>query len=118
MAKVLASSITDCELTSLAVYKKPIFLTSGVSSLQSSKVWSTGIASDVPVTLADGLLKSSTSLAPIGSVTAENTTGISLVAAAIAWAAGVAMAIIKSAFSPTNLLAIVFKFDWSAWAFW
>ena len=51
------------------------------------------------------------------SVMAVPTMGISVVAAAAAWAAGVAMAKIRSTPSPTNLLAMVWQVGWSFWAF-
>ena len=51
------------------------------------------------------------------SVMAVPTMGISVVAPAAAWAAGVAMAKIRSTPSPTNLEAMVWQADWSFWAF-
>ena len=60
----------------------------------------------MPVTLPPGFSGSATSLAPTGSVTAVNTTGMSFVAATTAWAEGVEIGTITSGASPTNLRAI------------
>ena len=65
-----------------------------------------GDRSDMPVTLPPGWARSVTSLAPTGSVTAVNTTGMSLVAPTTACAEGVEIGTITSGASPTSLRAI------------
>ena len=77
-----------------------------------------GAISEDPVTLVPGLSLLLTSLAISKSVTAVATIGILFVALAIVWAAGVAMAPIKSTLLPVKRVAILRRLDWSAWAFW
>ena len=60
----------------------------------------------MPVTLPPGFSRSEISLAPSGSVTAVNTTGMSEVAATTACAEGVEIGTITVGFSPTNFCAI------------
>ena len=57
-------------------------------------------------------------MATTGSVTAEYTSGMSLVAATTACAEGVAMATITSDLSPTNLRAICAAVPVLPWALW
>jgi len=59
--------------------------------------------SDTPVTFPPGFCKSFTKPALTGSVTAEKTIGISLVALAAAWDVGVAIVTITSTLSEMNL---------------
>ena len=66
----------------------------------------TGAMSDRPVMLAPGLSIDFTSWADTGSVTAVNTTGMSRVAAATAWADGVEIGTITSGREPANWRAI------------
>ena len=74
--------------------------------------------SEVPVTLPPGASLEATSLASAGAVTAVTRMGMSLVALAMAWAAGVAMARTRSHLSLTNLSAMVWQLACSPWAFW
>ena len=70
----------------------------------------------MPVTLPPGFSMSATSLAPSGSVTAVNTTGMSLVAATTACADGVEIGTITLGFSPTNFWAICTAVPGLPWA--
>ena len=80
----------------------PTVSTPGVSCCISANTWSTGIASEVPVMMPSGLSGSATSLAATGSVTAEKMSGISGALEAAACADGVAIATIRSFWSPAN----------------
>ena len=108
--------IWKMEFCSLEQYISPTFFASGTTFLRSLICWETGVRSEVPVTFVSGFALDFTSFADSGSVTAEISTGISFVRFATAWAAGVAMAKIKSSLSFTSLLAIVTQFPWSPWA--
>lgn len=84
----------------------------------SSICLSSSSASDTPVMLLPEAAIDGTSLAATGSVTAEYTSGMSLVAAATACAEGVAMATITSDLSPMNLRAICAAVPVLPWALW
>lgn len=84
----------------------PTRLALGTIFLIRSICLSRASRSDTPVTLVPVGSMLATSWAATGSVTAEYTTGTSLVAATTAWADGVAMATMASGLSPTNLRAI------------
>ena len=75
-----------------------------------------GDRSDMPVTLPPGCLGSATSFAATGSVTAVNTTGISLVAPTTACADGVEIGTITVGASPTSLRAICAAVAGLPWA--
>ena len=70
----------------------------------------------MPVTLAPGFSRLLISFAPSGSVTAVNTTGMSLVAATTACADGVEIGTITVGFSPTNFCAICAAVPGLPWA--
>ncbi|MCY1550308.1 hypothetical protein D9M68_865530 [compost metagenome] len=80
--------------------------------------FSSGDRSDTPVTLVPEGSQFFTSLAATGSVMAEYTTGMVLVAATVACADGVAMATITSGASPTYLRAIWAAVPTLPWALW
>src|SRR3546814_15690433 len=84
----------------------PTRLAPGTTFLISSICLSSASRSDTPVTLVPDAAMLGTSCAATGSVTAEYTTGTSLVAATTDWADGVAMATMASGRSPPNLRAI------------
>ena len=70
-------------------------------------MWSPiGAMSETPVTLPPGASIEATSCAATGSVTAEKTIGMSLVAATTACAEGVEIGTITAGASPTNWRAI------------
>ena len=75
------------------------------------------MASEVPVIKPSGFSGFVINPADTGSVTAENTRGISGAAAAAACAEGVAIATIKSFLSPAKVWQIDVKFDCSLLAF-
>ena len=78
---------------------------------------STGCMSLTPVTLAEGAWASVTRPAPTGSVTAEKTIGVVVMALTRACELGVATPRIRSRFSPANFCAMVDVVGKSAWAF-
>src|SRR5690606_41857634 len=84
-------STTTTEFASPGLYTIPTRLASGTTCLISSTWRSSDKASDTPVTLVPLGSVLGTSCAATGSVTAEKTTGIELVAATTAWADGVAI---------------------------
>src|SRR5690606_26241267 len=94
---------TTTELASPGLYTMPTRLASGTTFLISSICLSSASRSETPVTLVPDASMEGTSCAATGSVTAEYTTGMSLVAATTDWAEGVAMATMASGRSPTNL---------------
>ena len=80
----------------------------------STAAVSIGAMSEEPVTLVPGLSFFLTSLAISKSVTAVATIGVVFVALAIVWAAGVAIAPIKSTLLLVKRCAIFLRLDWSA----
>ena len=74
----------------------PTVSASGLTSLTSWSCSSTGLRSEVPVTLPPGLSLVSTSPASSASVTAVKSTGTFVIACAAACAAGVATARTRS----------------------
>ena len=105
------------ELDSAEQYRIPIFFASGRTFCSRSICSATGVRSEVPVTFPPGTSLVSTRPDSAGSVTAVISTGVSVTAPAIAWAAGVAMARIRSLPSLANLEATVWHTDWSPEAF-
>ena len=95
----------------------PTVLASGRICCSRSICSATGVRSEEPVTLPPGASLVSTSPEPAGSVTPVRTMGISSVSAAQAWAAGVAMAKIRSSPSLTNFWAMVVQVGVSPAAF-
>src|SRR5690606_9408518 len=93
---------TTTELASPGLYTMPTRLAPGTTFLMSSICLSSASRSDTPVTLVPEAAMLGTSCAATGSVTAEYTTGTSLVAATTDCADGVAMATMASGRSPTN----------------
>ena len=73
--------------------------------------------SEVPDTLWPGASIDSTSLAATGSVTAVNSTGVSVMAWAAAWADGVAMASTRSRPAVAKVVEIEVTVAWSALPF-
>src|SRR5690606_20195409 len=97
---------TTTEFASPGLYTIPTRLACGTTCLMSSICLSSDRLSETPVTLLPLGSRVETNWAATGSVTAEYTTGMVLVAATTAWADGVAMATMTSGLSPTNLRAI------------
>src|SRR5690606_12945185 len=79
---------TTTELASPGLYTMPTRLACGTTFLISSSCFSSTSASDTPVTLVPLGSRDATNCAATGSVTAEYTTGMDLVAATTACAEG------------------------------
>src|SRR5690606_31697932 len=89
-------STTEAELASPGLYTMPTLRASGTNCLMTSSWPASSTRAVTPVTLVPEASKDDTSCAAIGSVTAEYTTGMLLVAATTACADGVAMATMTS----------------------
>src|SRR5690554_995172 len=96
----------------------PTRLASGRACLMRSTCFSSDRLSETPVTLVPEGSMEPTNCAATGSVTAEYTTGMVLVAATTACADGVAIATITSGLSPTNLRVICAAIAVLPWAVW
>src|SRR5699024_9802590 len=79
------------EFDSADEYGTPMTSTSPTTSRINCSCSSTGFISDTPVMFSPGVSQSGTKPASTGSVTAENTTGVSSIVVAAAIATGVAM---------------------------
>ena len=118
--QVFVCATTLALLGSPVQYSTPTLAMSGVSSWARSKMFSTGMASEVPVICPPGASRLSTNSAATGSVTALNTTGMPVpsTTAAALWAAGVAMAMITSTPSAANFWQMLIMVVGSFWPFW
>lgn len=117
MAAFWAILTCTSELDSAVQYSTPTVFALGSSFTRRSNCSSTGVRSEVPVTLLPGFLLLFTRPDAAKSVMAVPTMGMSDVAPATACAAGVAMARIRSSPSFTSFVAMVWQADWSFWAF-
>ena len=107
--KAFASAIGVAEASCPTSYKRPTLAISGSAASMRFIMASVLRKSEVPVMLAPGSSKESTSPTDTGSDTAENTTGVPLssVADCIAMATGVAMPTIRSTCSTSAKFEII-----------